>query len=496
MHIKFIARGTGSGRGAVNYLTGEKDHAGITREEVKVLRGDPQMTAAVIDSLEFKHRYTSGVIAWSPSDNPTPEQIGAVLQDFERTAFAGLEKDQYSFTAIQHREENGGVHVHVLNARVDLASGKSLNIAPPGHQKTFDQVRDYHNELNGWDKPQDIALERTYQLDNHTALKNADLIKQGLEVEPEPKELVTQWLLARVEAGLINDRQDIKTSLEELGEITREGEHYISVKPDGHERAMRFKGGIYESEFTAESYREIAEQDRGGISRDRAGDSKRATEILVGLEKTIEKRAEYNQLRYEKTAELEVLDSASADSVFDSIGTDSSLVLGDLVHEQRGSPAVGIAGESTARNQNTNELGQAGDYRSEQASNHRVQRPVGNFTEVKKEVKNDDGTGTETTKSNRADAEQSTENGTKIDWLLERIEAGAGLLREAAQSVADAAQRVVKEIELRLEKVAEAERARVAEVDQFLKELQESTSEKSQSQSRTRSHSPSPGMSR
>ena len=37
---------------------------------MKVLRGDPHQVAAVADSLEFEHKYTSGIIAWSPEGRP------------------------------------------------------------------------------------------------------------------------------------------------------------------------------------------------------------------------------------------------------------------------------------------------------------------------------------------------------------------------------------------------------------------------------------------
>ena len=83
MHIKFIARGTGSARAAAQYLLGERDAAGKTRDGVEVLRGDPDQVAAVADSLDFQHKYTSGVIAWAPEDRPTGAQIEAVLDKFE-----------------------------------------------------------------------------------------------------------------------------------------------------------------------------------------------------------------------------------------------------------------------------------------------------------------------------------------------------------------------------------------------------------------------------
>ena len=153
MHIKFLARGTGSAREAADYLLGERDATGQPREGVAVLRGDPHQVAAVADALEFEHRYTSGVIAWAPDDEPTDAEIGAVLDDFEQTAWAGLEPDRYAWAAVLHRERGGGAHVHVLAARCDLETGRSLNIAPPGWRKTFDPLRDAFNHEHGWSRP-------------------------------------------------------------------------------------------------------------------------------------------------------------------------------------------------------------------------------------------------------------------------------------------------------------------------------------------------------
>ncbi len=41
MHIKFLARGTGSARAAADYLLGARDATGQLREGVEVLRGVP-----------------------------------------------------------------------------------------------------------------------------------------------------------------------------------------------------------------------------------------------------------------------------------------------------------------------------------------------------------------------------------------------------------------------------------------------------------------------
>ena len=162
-----------------------------------MLRGNPDMVAAVADSLDFEHKYTSGVIAWAPDDAPTDAQIEAVLDAFEETAWAGLEPDRYAWATVLHRER-GGAHVHVLAARCDLETGRSLNIAPPGWQKTFGPLRDAFNAEHGWSRPDDPARARVQQ-PGHRAYVEAARLQAGLALEPEPRDLIRDYLIQRVE---------------------------------------------------------------------------------------------------------------------------------------------------------------------------------------------------------------------------------------------------------------------------------------------------------
>ena len=150
MLVKFLAHGTGSAQAAADYLTRELDSQGEVREDVAVLRGDPDAVAAVADALEFEHKYTSGVIAWAPEDRPSDLAIDRVLDEFEQTAWAGLEPDRYAWAAVQHRAATGGVQVHVLAARCDLETGKSLNITPPGWEQTYGPLVEALNLDQGW----------------------------------------------------------------------------------------------------------------------------------------------------------------------------------------------------------------------------------------------------------------------------------------------------------------------------------------------------------
>ena len=299
MHIKFLARGTGSAAAAADYLLGERDAAGQPREGVEVLRGDPHQVAAVADTLEFDHKYTSGVIAWAPDDAPTDEQIEAVLDEFEKTAWAGLEPDRYAWAAVLHRERGGGAHVHVLAARCDLETGRSLNIAPPGWRKTFDPLRDAFNHEHGWSRPDDPARARVEQ-PGHRAYIEAARLRAGLRLESSPRDLIRDYLLQRVEHGAVRNRHEVVAALREAGlEVPRQGMDYITaLDPETGDR-WRLKGELYGVDFERERFDRTAAEEAGERTQgDRGVDRERARTARRELAARCEERARYYRARY------------------------------------------------------------------------------------------------------------------------------------------------------------------------------------------------------
>ena len=295
MLIKFLSHGTGSGARASAYLMGSHDHTGAERAGVAVLRGDPVLFAAVADSLPFQHRYRSAVISWATEEAPTADEITAVLEDFEAVAFAGLEPEDVHLTAVQHDEPDGGVHVHILIPRVHLGTGKSFNPAPPGHRKAFDAVRDKHNHEKGWARPDDPLRARLLRPDFEAFKDKSD--KTAI------KKQITEHLLGAAAQGVISNavelREYLSTSLE--CDITRSGADYISIKPEGYPKAIRLKGELYGSSWTAERTleREARATARAGIGRGgdvSESDARRAQERL---REACERRAEYNRGRYQ-----------------------------------------------------------------------------------------------------------------------------------------------------------------------------------------------------
>lgn len=61
----------------------DKDHAGKVREVApQILRGDPAQMRELIDSLDFKRKYTSGVLSFEEADI-TKEQKQKIMDSFE-----------------------------------------------------------------------------------------------------------------------------------------------------------------------------------------------------------------------------------------------------------------------------------------------------------------------------------------------------------------------------------------------------------------------------
>ena len=262
MLIKFTQHGKGCARKAAAYLLDDKDHQNNLRAGIEVLSGDPLIFSAICEASKHKWKYTSAVIAFAPEDNPSPKQISQVLNTFEKYAFAGLNPQRYHMLAVLHTEEDGSKHIHVLTPRIDLETKRSLNIAPPGHHKYFDSLRDYFNYKNGWARPDDPARMKDTQEPNYVYLQRAAAIAAVLKKESRKtiQQQLDEFLKIHISAGLIKDHQDIIQALQSIKSITEVSVSknaktpYIAIKIEGHDRSIRLKGPLYESEFHLELY--------------------------------------------------------------------------------------------------------------------------------------------------------------------------------------------------------------------------------------------------
>jgi len=212
VHIKFIRPGR-SGQKAVAYLLKKRPD-----EEVIVRRGEPVFFVALVDSLGYKNPYSSAVIAFAPEDQPTEEQIEEVIEAFQRTAWAGLEDDDFCILVIEHRRKDGkGTHLHFLIAQHHISRKIHYNPAPPGWQKRYDLLRDYLNLKYRWARPDDEKRARKV-IPGYLAFP-------GVAAE---KRQVLAWAEAIAEMGL-GAGEIAEVARASGAEVVRMGPDYITL---------------------------------------------------------------------------------------------------------------------------------------------------------------------------------------------------------------------------------------------------------------------------
>ena len=289
MLIKFFShgRGAGAGAGAVNYVTRTE---GREHEPPEVLRGDPEQTRDLIDSIDRQWRYTSGVVSFSREDAPSVAEQEKVMDDFEATAFAGLESDQYDCLWVRHAHTDGGrIELHFVTPRMELSTGKALNIAPPGWSSLYGPLRDALNYEHGWARPDDPDRARSLQLAHEN-------LERG-----HSRETINAYVEQLVETGVVENRAGIVQALEEAGfAVPRQGDHYITVHDAESDERFRLKGGLYEQDWTRAEQLERAVDDEavGGPRADRAADLERAAQARHELGERLAGRVRAHQERY------------------------------------------------------------------------------------------------------------------------------------------------------------------------------------------------------
>ncbi|WP_180010770.1 hypothetical protein [Acinetobacter sp. YH12235] len=317
MYIKFLANGVGDPALAARYLIDDKDHLNRPRAGVQVLRGDPSTFAALAQSSPHKYKYTSVVIAWAEEDKLSDKDISEVLDVFEQHAFVGLAPHQYHMTAVMHVEDNGAKHVHVLVPRIELTSGKSLNIAPPGHRHYFDPLRDYFNYQNNWARPDDPTRSQDSKLPDHIYLQNAAALRADLKEKPKEHriQLIDKFVHHRIVNGVITDRASLIQSLREIGTIKRAGKNYISLETE--EGTDRLKADFYHENFSIRTY--LQDRDRAAssqrtlqqVAEDLERDRDKANQCLDQIGRVRAKREQYNSQHYPDRSAVRASDESA-----------------------------------------------------------------------------------------------------------------------------------------------------------------------------------------
>ena len=127
MIVEFFRYGAGLSKGPLDYFLGKKRD----REHARVLSGNEQEVAGLIDSSPFAKKYTSGCLSFYESDL-SDEAKRKIMADFEHCLFPGMSSDQYRVLWIEHRdkinEETGErrLELNFLIPNTEILTGNRL----------------------------------------------------------------------------------------------------------------------------------------------------------------------------------------------------------------------------------------------------------------------------------------------------------------------------------------------------------------------------------
>ena len=290
MIVKFFKRGTGGSGGVFNYLLG-KDR---DRPHAQVLRGDIDNQALLIDSLDFKQKYTSGCLSFAETpDEITQEQKEQLMDSFEETIRAGLDADRIAVSWVEHRDK-GRLELNFVFANVDLKHGRAFQ--PYVHsmdKKRVNAWKDMQNIQHGFTDPNDPANKRL--------MAQRDNLPRDIK---DARQAITEGLTSLIQEGVIKSRSDVVQTLTNGGfEVVRETDKAISIKNPNGKRNIRLTGGLYERDFNfsklLQTKIERASENYRGTARQRYDEAK-----LEYDQQTARKR-EYHQDRHGKPKRTE-----------------------------------------------------------------------------------------------------------------------------------------------------------------------------------------------
>lgn len=290
MIVEFFKRGTGGSTGPIDYFLG-KDR---DREHAKILSGDLEEVAELIDSSPYVKKYTAGCLSFFENDLSDAKKK-ALMAAFEKTLFPGLSPDQYRIVWIEHKDKENAetgekrLELNFLIPNVEITTGKRLQ---PFYAKAdLNRVDDFKSIVN-----------YKYQLFDPDDPINRRSVKIAKNLPQDKKDFIsamnTEVALAVTE-GLVRDRESLKSWMTEIGlEITRITKNQISVKnpnnPEG--KPIPLKGEFYEQNFRHSE--QSAELKREASERYRQEADSRHANCLKRYRKLCESKSEYHLERY------------------------------------------------------------------------------------------------------------------------------------------------------------------------------------------------------
>ena len=288
MIVDFFEHGTGEASGPLDYFLGKNRD----REHAKILLGDVNEVAELIDCSPYEKRYTSGCLSFYESDLNEDDKA-QIMRDFEKTLFPGLTPENYRILWVEHRdkinEETGErrLELNFLIPNIEIESGKRLQPffakADLDRVDAFKKIVNYEHDLFDPDDPL-----------NRRSVKIAqNLPKESKEFKAHVHDEITLAICD----DLIYDRKTLLDWCETVGfEVTKITKKQISIKNPETGRPEVFKGEFYEQNFRNTAKSTELKAEASGRYRQRA--EKRYQTCLERHEKLCEAKSKYHLERY------------------------------------------------------------------------------------------------------------------------------------------------------------------------------------------------------
>uniref|UniRef100_UPI0035B1F4C3 relaxase/mobilization nuclease domain-containing protein n=1 Tax=Hylemonella sp. TaxID=2066020 RepID=UPI0035B1F4C3 len=244
----------------MNYLLSRHDHTGEERSvQPEVIEGSPTTTIDIINSISRVHKYVSGVVAFRNEERPGRDQIHEVIGSFHATFLPGLDRDRYNALWVLHQDK-GNMELHFVFPMADLATGRRLNIHPPG-RKNLEMYECFTQVMN-----HSLGYAQV-RADPYKAFAPDYERKTGKTEGKRQCGVLMDEIRQAVVSERVNNRDELCRFLDEgLGvTVTRQGQDYLSVKLPGAAKAVRLKGELFQEDADYRTLRDAKSGNAGPV---------------------------------------------------------------------------------------------------------------------------------------------------------------------------------------------------------------------------------------
>ncbi len=284
MFSKIFARGAGRASG-IDYLLNHKDAEGKDRNPpAELLRGNPELTKAIIAGLNFAQNYKSGVLSFTETvETIGTDKLQQIMDSFEAMVKVGFEDDpgRIDMLWVLHQDK-GRAELHWVTPNVDLETGKRFQpYYDRVDQKMFRTWERLTNAENGFTDPSDPTRARTINIPPYLPQNKAEQYRA-----------INEAIGGLFAQGEIQNRTDVVETLTTAGyTINRISRDYLSIR-DTNGLKLRLKGAFYGESFTSPS--SLASETEAS----RRDEPDRLERLRTELESHLDRRRAYVQKRY------------------------------------------------------------------------------------------------------------------------------------------------------------------------------------------------------